>query len=412
MKNFEYVVEKYKDIGIDVYEALERLSKIEISMNCWQGDDLTGFEYGDKELTGGIQSTGNYLGKPRTHEELMKDMELAFSLIPGSHRLNLHASYGKFDKATNRDEIAPENYDIWIEFAKKNNIKLDFNATFFSHDLANEGTLSAENDEVRKFWVNHAIAGLKVCEYIGRELNDTVLYNIWIPDGFKDIPADRFGPRERLKQSLDSIINTEYDKKYVNIAVESKVFGIGLESYTVGSHEFYMNYALKNNILCLLDNGHFHPTESIADKLSSLLLFNEKIALHITRAVRWDSDHVVRLNDEVKDIADEIIKLGEGNFLIGVDFFDGSINRVAAWCIGMRNVQKALLLGLLTPHKKLRELQEARDFTGLLAFSEDIKSLPFGEVWDKFCEENEVPNDLKWMKIIDSYEKETMSKRG
>ena len=351
--------EIYSKIGIDTDRAMERLKSIPISMNCWQGDDITGFENIETEMSGGIQATGNYMGKPRNLKELMADMDKALDLIPGKHRINLHASYGFFgDEIIDRDQIEPKHFEKWIEFAKERGLGLDFNGTFFSHPKAENATLSSEDEEIRLFWINHGKACLKVAEYFATELNDTCTLNYWIPDGLKDVPSDRTSPRARLKDSLDKILSQDYNRKKVQVAVESKVFGIGLESYTVGSHEFYMNYAAKNNILYLLDNGHFHPTEMVSDKISSMLLFFDKVALHVTRPVRWDSDHVVLLDDETKEIAKEIIRNGEENIILGLDFFDASINRISAWVVGMRNMQKALLNALLSPDENLAKLQK------------------------------------------------------
>ncbi len=401
----------YREIGVDVEKALDRLSRIPLSMHCWQGDDIQGFEVDQGGVSGGIQATGNYPGKARSPKELMADIDKAFSLIPGKHRLNLHANYGFYDGAmVDRSAVKIEHFKPWVDFAKARGIKLDFNATCFSHELAEEATLSSEKQDVREFWINHVKSAIHVAEYMAKELEDVVLFNIWIPDGFKDIPVDRIGPRRRLKESLDDILSMQYDRSLVNVAVESKVFGIGVESYTVGSHEFYLNYAAKNDILCLLDNGHFHPTEVVSDKLSSMLLFFDQVALHITRAVRWDSDHVVRLDDETKEIAKEIIRNGENRFLIGLDFFDASINRVAAWVIGMRNVQKALLAALLEPHDRLVSLQEARNFSKLMAVQEDLKYYPVGDVWEEFCRREQV-SAWNWYEAIEDYEKTVTNHR-
>lgn len=409
-ERYEDARQRFEKIGVDTEDAIKRLREIEISMHCWQGDDVKGFE-GNLETTGGIQATGNYPGRARSPKELMQDMDKAFELIPGTHRINLHASYAISSTPVERDALLPEHFDAWIEFAKERNLGIDFNPTFFSHPLSANGTLSSTNEEVRKYWVRHGICCLKISEYIANELQKPVLMNIWIPDGFKDTPADRRGPRERLKQSLDEILATKYDKNKVIVTVESKVFGIGLESYTVGSHEFYMNYAMQNGVLCLLDNGHYHPTEKVSDKISSMLLFQDKVALHVTRGVRWDSDHVVILEDEIKEIAKEIIRAGEKNVLIALDFFDASINRIAAWVIGMRNMQKALLIALLTPNKAMKELQDTRQFTKLLALDEDYKMMPFGDVWDYFCEQEQVPVQEKWLDEVLAYEKDILSKR-
>lgn len=403
-QRYESAKEIYKKIGVNTDKAIKELGKITISMHCWQGDDVSGFESNDK-LTGGIQATGTYPFKARTPTELMEDIDEALSLIPGKHRLNLHASYAFFeDGFVDRDKLEPKHFKKWVEFAKERGIGLDFNPTYFSHPKSLEGTLSANNEKIRKFWVDHGKACLRISEYFAKNLGTTTLMNIWIPDGCKNIPADRYGPRERLMKSLNEILSIDYDKNLVNVSVESKVFGIGLESYTVGSHEFYMNYAAKNDILCLLDNGHFHPTEKVSDKISSMLQFFDKVALHITRHVRWDSDHVVILDDEIKEIAKEIIRNDYNRTIIGLDFFDASINRVAAWVIGMRNMQKALLIALLSPNEYLTKLQEEGRLTELLMLQEELKMYPFSDVWDYFCELNGVESKIDWFKEIRQYE--------
>lgn len=335
------------------------------------------------------------------------------SLIPGKHRINLHASYAIFEKGqeVDRDKIEPKHFQKWVEFARERGLGIDFNPTCFSHPKAEAGTLSSENSVIRRFWIDHCIACLKISEYIAGELNNPVTVNIWIPDGFKDIPGDRTAPRARLKDSLDQIIACGYDRSKVNVAVESKVFGIGMESYTVGSHEFYMNYAAKNDLLCLLDNGHYHPTEVVSDKISSMLLFFDKVALHVTRSVRWDSDHVVLFDDETREIAKEIVRNGADRVLLALDFFDASINRVSAWVTGMRNMQKALLYALLQPNEELAALQERRDFTKLMVVTEELKCYPFGDVWNYFCEENGVPVKEAWFESVLAYEKDVLSRR-
>ncbi|WP_167958253.1 L-rhamnose isomerase [Anaerosporobacter faecicola] len=410
-QRYESAKEIYKAIGVDTDAALKALSQIRVSMHCWQGDDVSGFE-GNGELSGGIQATGNYPGKARTPEELMADMDKALSFIPGTHRINLHASYAIFeDGFVDRDQIEPKHFKKWVEYAKERGLGIDFNPTFFSHPKASDATLSSENEEIRKFWVAHGKACLRIAEYFATELGKPCCMNIWIPDGYKDIPADRMAPRARLKKSLDEILSIPYDKSNVYVAVESKVFGIGLESYTVGSHEFYMNYAAKNNLLCLLDNGHYHPTEMVADKISAMLLFSEKLALHVTRAVRWDSDHVVLYDDETREIAKEIIQNGADRVMIALDFFDASINRISAWVVGMRNMQKALLQALLLPSEKLARLQEERKLTELMVLQEELKLYPVGDVWNYFCECNHVPEKEDWFAQITQYEKEVLSKR-
>lgn len=411
-ERYEAAREAYKAMGVDTDAALEALKKIPVSMHCWQGDDVVGFD-GAGALSGGIQATGNYPGKANTPEELMADIDKALSLIPGTHRINLHASYAIFEdgEAADRDSIEPKHFAKWVEFAKERGLGIDFNPTCFSHPKAENGTLSSEIPEIRKFWIDHCKASLRISEYIATELGKPVTMNIWIPDGFKDIPADRTAPRARLKDSLDQILSIGYDRSKVYVAVESKVFGIGMESYTVGSHEFYMNYAAKNDILCLLDNGHYHPTEVVSDKIPSMLLFFDKVALHVTRSVRWDSDHVVLFDDETKEIAKEIVRNGADRVLLALDFFDASINRISAWVVGMRNMQKALLYALLQPTKEMAKLQEERNFTKLMMVSEELKCYPFGDVWNYFCEINGVPAKEDWFAEVLKYEEEVLSKR-
>ena len=413
--------ETYKRLNIDTDAAISALSKIPVSMHCWQGDDVSGFE-GKGALSGGIAATGNYPGKARNYEELMADIEKALSIIPGRHRLNLHANYAIFDKApADRDALLPEHFSKWVTFAKKNNLGLDFNGTFFSHPKSENATLSSEDEKIRLFWIEHGKRCLKIAEYFANELGTHSLVDIWIPDGYKDTPADRTAPRARLKNSLDQILASDYDRDKVLVAVESKVFGIGMESYTPGSHEFYMNYvahksaadksASMKNILLLIDNGHYHPTENVADKISSLLLFCDKVALHVTRPVRWDSDHIVLYDDQTREIVNEIIRCGADRVLIGLDYFDASVNRIAAWVIGMRNIQKALLYALLTPHAQFAKLQEERRFTELLALQEELKTYPAGDVWDYFCETNGVPVKEAWLEEVMRYEKDVLTKR-
>ena len=408
---YDQAKEIYKEIGVDTDAALKALKEISISIHCWQGDDVGGFE-GGAALSGGIQATGNFPGKARNPQELMADIDKALSLIPGRHRINLHASYAVFENGiADRDKLEPKHFSKWVEFAKARGLGLDFNPTYFSHPKAAIATLSSENEEIRAFWIEHGKRCIKIAEYFAAELGTPSLLNVWIPDGFKDIPADRAAPRARLKDSLDQILSIGYDKSKVYVAVESKVFGIGLESYTVGSHEFYMNYAAKNNILCLLDNGHYHPTEMVADKISSMLLFAPKVALHVTRHVRWDSDHIVRFDDETREIAKEIIHHGAEKVLLGLDFFDASVNRVAAWVIGVRNMQKSLLQALLTPHEHLAGLQEKRELTEVLMLQEELKSYPVGDVWDYFCSENNAPVRSAWFEEIKKYETDVLFKR-
>jgi len=414
-QRYQYAKEVYQKIGVDTDEALKQLSKVSISMHCWQGDDLCGFENTDGP-TGGIMATGNYPGKPRTADELMSDIAMAFSVIPGKHRLSLHAIYaiGRPGEKIERNRIEPRHFTPWVQFAKEHEIGLDFNPTFFSHPMADDGlTLSHPDTAVRNFWIEHGKACRKISEYIGKELKTPCLNNVWIPDGYKDIPADRIGPRNRLKYSLDEIFSEKYDKQYMLDSVESKLFGIGLESFTVGSHEFYMDYTMHNpDVLYLMDSGHFHPTETISDKISSLLLFREKIALHVTRAVRWDSDHVVLFEEELKEIAREIVQNNALNrVLIGLDFFDASINRIAAWVVGMRNMLKAILYALLTPHVLLTAMQERREFTEKMILMEELKTYPFGDVWNYFCEINNVPCSGDWLNEVNRYVEKNFSDR-
>ncbi|MBS5062798.1 MAG: L-rhamnose isomerase [Hungatella hathewayi] len=411
-ERYESAKEIYAGIGVDVEEAVKKLEQIPISMHCWQGDDVMGFE-GVESLSGGIQATGNYPGRARTPQELMDDIDKALSLIPGTHRLNLHASYAIFEEGqqVDRDALKPEHFAKWVEFARERGLGLDFNPTMFSHPKAENATLSSEDEEIRKFWIEHCKACVRISEYFATELGKPVSMNIWIPDGFKDVPADRTSPRARLKDSLDQILAMDYDKSKVLIAVESKVFGIGMESCTVGSHEFYMNYAATRGIMCLLDSGHFHPTEMISDKISSMLLFSDQVALHVSRPVRWDSDHVVLFDDETREIAKEIVRGGSERVLLALDFFDASINRIAAWVTGMRNMEKALLYALLMPNEKLAKLQEERRFTELMMEQEELKTYPFGDVWDYYCESHGVPVKEQWFAEVEKYEKEVLAGR-
>ena len=411
MSRFEEAKEKYAAYGVDVDKALEKLGKVRISMHCWQGDDVLGFD--SDSLTGGIATTGNYPGKATTPEQLMADIKKAYSLIPGKHKLNLHVSYRITDEKVDRDKIEPKHFQAWVDFAKEEGIGLDFNPTFFSHPkMVDNMTLSHPDKNIRQFWIDHAKACRKIANYFGEQLGITALDNIWIPDGTKDVPADRIRPRARLKAALDEIFSVKYDKKNIADSIEGKVFGIGVESYTVGSHEFYMNYAAKNNLMCLLDTGHYHPTEVVSDKISSMLLFNDQLALHVSRPVRWDSDHVIKLDDELKELAKELVRCNAlDRVFIGLDFFDASINRIAAWVIGMRNMQKALLLGLLEPHAQLKKMQDEHNFTELLATLEEIKTLPFGDIWNHFCEINNVPVGKDWFNVVKDYEKDVLLKR-
>jgi len=406
--------ERYAAIGVDVEHALKTLSQIPISLHCWQGDDVGGFENFGGTLTGGIVATGNYPGKARTPDELRADLDKAYSLIPGKHRLNLHAFYGEFGgKKVDRNEIAPEHFKNWISWAKKNGLGLDFNPTCFSHPKSADGfTLSHQDKAIRNFWIEHCQVSREIGAAMGKALGNTCVTNVWIPDGMKDTPADRVGPRERLAESLDAIFKKPISPKLNLDAVEPKLFGIGSESYVVGSHEFYLGYAVSRKKLLTLDAGHYHPTESIADKISSVLQFMPEILLHVSRGVRWDSDHVVILNDDLLAIAREIAVNGfEKRVHIGLDYFDASINRVAAWTIGTRNMIRALLIVLLeTP--LIRTAEAAGDFTTRLALQEEAKTLPFGAVWDYYCETKGVPVGDMWLAEVKNYEKTVSSKRN
>lgn len=412
MSRYSEAKKIYAELGIDTEKAIETLKNVNISVHCWQGDDVIGFD-SRESLSGGIQTTGNYPGKANTPEELMADYDKAFSLIPGKKKLNLHASYAIFEdgESAGRDKIEPKHFKKWVEFAKARGMGIDFNPTFFSHPMVKDNlTLSSPDEEVRKYWVNHGIACLKIAEYFATETGIPCVMNIWIPDGYKDIPADRLSPRARFKHSLDEILDTPYDKSKVYVTLESKVFGIGLESYTVGSAEFCLSYSDYKGITPLMDNGHYHPTEMVSDKISSLLLFNEKIALHVTRAVRWDSDHVVIFDDETKEIAKEIVRNDAlDRVFIATDYFDASINRISAWVTGVRNVQKSLLFALLQPDSKMKELQDKNDFTEIMYLSEEMKTMPFGDVWDEFLTRENVPKN--YLSEVKKYESEVLSKR-
>ncbi len=412
--NFQVAKKQYEKWGISVEEAFERLKNVPISIHCWQGDDIGGFEIDQQELSGGIDVTGDYPGKATTPEELRNDLEKALSLIPGKHKINLHAIYAETDgKIVDRNELEPKHFENWVQWAKENDLGLDFNPTLFSHPKAADGlTLAHPDKEVRDFWIEHCIKSRKIGEYFGKELGQPALTNIWIPDGYKDIPSDRLTPRKRLKDSLDEIFAADVDESLNIDAVESKLFGIGSEAYVVGSHEFYMGYALKNNKLCLLDSGHYHPTEVVSNKISAMLLFSDRLALHVSRPVRWDSDHVIVLDDELREIGLEIVRNDAlDKVMIGLDFFDASINRVAAWTIGTRNMIKSLLYALLLPNDHLKQLQEEGNFTDRLALFEEFKTYPFGAIWDYYCEQMGVPAQEKWLEEVKDYEKKVLSKR-
>lgn len=408
----------YAKYGIDTDKAIEKLKSVSVSLHCWQGDDVRGFDTDpEKPLTGGIQTTGNYPGRARTPEELMRDIDKVISLVPGKVKLNLHASYAIFDKENpwvDRDKIEPKHFKKWVDFCKKRGLGCDFNPTFFSHPKCDPLTLSSPNEETRRFWIEHGKACIRISSYLAEELGEQCIMNIWTGDGFKDIPADRIGPRMRYKEAIDDILSEPYGFKKVKPCVESKVFGIGVESYTVGSAEFSLSYAAMNNDKCipLMDNGHYHPTEVVSDKIPALLTFFPEIALHITRPVRWDSDHVVLLDDETKEIAKEIVRCGglDGRVKIALDYFDASINRISAWTVGFRNVQKALLGALLEP-PTLKEMQNKGNFTKLMVVSEEVKTLPFGEVWNEYCRQCGKPLDGEWYNIVEDYEKEELLKR-
>ncbi len=407
--------DRYARFNVNSDKALGILSEIPLSLHCWQGDDVSGFESPDAELSGGIAATGNYPGKARSADELRSDLDVAYSLIPGTHRLNLHAIYAETGgRAVERNALQPEHFGNWVDWAKEKGHGLDFNPTLFSHPLAESGfTLSSYEDGVRQFWVEHCIACRRIGASFGRALGTPCVTNIWIPDGYKDIPVDRAMPRTLLKESLDKIIAEEMDPQYNLDAVEGKLFGLGSESYVVGSHEFYLGYAIANDVLLCLDAGHFHPTEVISDKISAVLTFLDEVLLHVSRGVRWDSDHVVLLTDELQAIAQEIVR---GGYLervhIGLDFFDASINRVAAWAIGARNTMRALLMALLEPLNELRDLEQSGNLSRRLALLEEVKGLPFGAVWDYFCMQQGVPVGIRFMDEIERYEEQVLSKRG
>jgi L-rhamnose isomerase len=411
---YELAKERYAKLSVDTDMVMAKLAEVPISLHCWQGDDVTGFEDPDRGLSGGIMATGNYRGKARTAVELRADLDKAYSLIPGTHRLNLHAIYLETNQKVPRNEIEPKHFANWVDWAKENNHGVDFNPTCFSHPLADDGfTLAHADAGVRQFWIEHCIACREIGVYFGKELENTAVTNVWIPDGYKDTPADRTAPRQRLLESLDQVFAKELDPAHNLDAVECKLFGLGSESYVVGSHEFYMGYAISRQKVLCLDAGHFHPTETISDKISSVLLYVPELLLHVSRGVRWDSDHVVTLTDELQAIMQEIVR---GNYLnrvnIGLDFFDASINRVAAWAIGTRNAVRALLMALLEPAARLREMEEVGDFTARLALLEELKGMPFGAVWDHYCQQQNVPVGMAYLDEIRVYEKQALAQRG
>lgn len=413
-KAYEIAREVYSEIDVDVEAALERMKQVPISLHCWQGDDVAGFEGLGQEIGGGLAVTGTYPGRARTPDELRSDLDKALSLIPGTHRLNLHASYGEFGgQKIDRNEADVVHFQRWIDWAKERGMGLDFNPTYFAHQKAADGFTLAHPDEgIRRFWIEHGIACRKIGAAMGRQLGTPCVTNVWIPDGMKDMPVDRKGPRQRLADSLDAVFAEPLDPAHNRDAVESKLFGIGSESYVVGSHEFYLGYAITRDKLLCLDTGHFHPTEVISDKLSAVFQYLPEILLHVSRGVRWDSDHVVLLSDEVRHIAQELVR---GDFLgrthVGLDFFDASINRVAAWVIGTRCMLKALLIAMLEPIDRLREIEAAGDFTSRLALFEELKTLPFGAVWDYYCLRSDVPVGRRWLEDIRSYEADVLAQR-
>ena len=415
MSRYAEAKKRYAEFGVDTDKAIEILKNLPVSLHCWQGDDVIGFDH-DGPLTGGIQTTGNYPGKATTPEELISDMEKVISLCPGKKKLNVHACYAIFeDGFVDRDKIEPKHFKKWVDFAKKYNMGIDFNPTFFSHPMCKNGlTLSSPIKEVRDFWIEHGKACIRISEYFANETGIPCVMNIWTGDGFKDIPADRVGPRQRYKESIEAILAEPFDKSKVKPCVESKVFGIGVEAYTVGSAEFSLSFAATHEgCLPLMDNGHYHPTEVVSDKIPALLCFFDEIALHITRPIRWDSDHVVLFDDETKEMAKEIVRSGATDRVyMALDYFDASINRISAWTVGFRSWQKALLNALLTPNDMLKDLQDTNQLTKLMVLSEEVKTLPFGDVWAEYCEREGVIADESWFTEIEKYEKEVLAKRG
>lgn len=407
---------KYAAYHVDTDTALERLKTIPVALHCWQGDDVRGFDTDpSKPLTGGIQTTGNYPGRARTPEELMADLDVVLKLCPGTKKLNLHASYAIFENGewADRDKLEPKHFWKWIDFCKERGLGCDFNPTFFSHPKCDPLTLSSPNQETRRFWIEHGKACIRISSYLAEQLGQPCVMNIWTGDGFKDIPGDRMGPRERYRQAINEILSEPYDFAKVKPCIESKVFGIGVEAYTVGSAEFALSYAAFNRDKCipLMDNGHYHPTEVVSDKIPALLAFFPEIALHVTRPIRWDSDHVVLFDDETKEICREIVRCGVERVNIALDYFDASINRLSAWATGFRNLQKSLLFALLQPNEELKALQDADDWTKLMIMQEELKTLPFGEIWDEYCRRCGVPVDGKWYETVKDYEKKVLEVR-
>ena len=415
MTRYEEAKKIYARVGVDTDAAIAKLKEIPVSLHCWQGDDVIGFDH-DGPLTGGIQTTGNYPGKATTPEQLLQDMDKAMSLMPGKKKLNVHACYAIFEDGefVDRDKLEPKHFAKWVEFAKERNMGIDFNPTFFSHDKVKDGlTLSSPDEETRKFWIEHGKACIRISEYFAKETGIPCVMNIWTGDGFKDIPADRMGPRIRYKESIEEILAEPFDKNLVKPCVESKVFGIGVEAYTVGSAEFSLSFAaMHDGCLPLMDNGHYHPTEVVSDKIPALLAFFPEIALHITRPIRWDSDHVVLFDDETKEMAKEIVRNdGLDRVYMALDYFDASINRISAWTVGFRSWQKALLSALCTPNVMLKELQDANRMTELMVMQEEIKTLPFGDIWNEYCAQCGVEAGPEWFKEVEKYEQEVLLKR-
>ena len=416
-ERYAYAKTRYENCGIDTEKAIETLKNVSVSLHCWQGDDVRGFDTDpNKPLTGGIQTTGNYPGRARNPQELMEDLDEVIKLIPGRPKMNLHASYAIFEDGdwADRDKLEPKHFQKWVDFCKERGLGCDFNPTFFSHEKCDPLTLSSPNEETRKFWIEHGKASIRISKYLAEQLGEKCIMNIWTGDGLKDIPGDRMGPRMRYKESIDEILKEPFDFNEVKPCVESKVFGIGVESYTVGSAEFCLSYAAANKDKCipLMDNGHYHPTEVVSDKIPALLTFFDQIALHVTRPVRWDSDHVVLFDDETREIAKEIVRCGLDRVYIALDYFDASINRICAWVNGYRNTQKALLYALLQPNEELKKLQDEQNFSKLMTVQEELKTMPFEDVWNEYCERCGKPIDGEWFAEVERYEKEVLSRRG
>ena len=417
-QRYESAKETYAKIGVDTDAAIRKLKTVPVSLHCWQGDDVTGFDH-DGPLTGGIQTTGNYPGRARTPEELFEDMDQALRLMPGKKKINVHACYAIFENGefADRDKLEPKHFQKWVDFAKERGMGLDFNPTFFSHEKVKDGlTLSSPDEDTRRFWINHGKACIRISQYFAEQTGVPCVMNIWTGDGYKDIPADRMSPRKRYRESIDEILSEPFDFQLVKPCIESKVFGIGVEAYTTGSAEFALSYAAMNQDKCipLMDNGHYHPTELVSDKIPALLTFFPEIALHVTRPIRWDSDHVVLFDDETREMAKEIVRCGglDGSVKLALDYFDASINRISAWVVGFRNFQKALLHALLTPNEALKQLQDENRMTELMVRQEEIKTLPFGDVWAKYCEECGAPKDGTWFEEIERYEETVLKKRA